>query len=88
MDKGAFDFNLFAEVVQQDGEENIFISPVSVALALSMVYNGAAEDTKEAMAEVLRVQGIAIEDVNKANAALLKSLNANPDVAFCYSPNV
>ncbi|MDQ7788934.1 MAG: serpin family protein [Clostridia bacterium] len=88
VDKGAFDFSLFAEVVKQDGEENIFISPVSVALALSMVYNGAAAETKEAMAEVLRVRGIAIEDVNKANAALLKALNANPDVQLDVANSV
>ncbi|MBE0466892.1 MAG: hypothetical protein IBX71_06670, partial [Candidatus Desulforudis sp.] len=88
VDRGAFDFSLLAEVVQQEGEENIFISPASVALALSMVYNGAAAETKEAMAEVLRVQGIAIEDVNKANAALLKSLNTNPDVQLDVANSV
>ncbi|MBT9172050.1 MAG: hypothetical protein DDT21_00426 [Syntrophomonadaceae bacterium] len=71
-----FGFNLFAALAKEDAGENIFVSPVSVALALSMVYNGADTETKKAMAEVLGVQGVSVEDLNKTNQALLKALNS------------
>lgn len=71
-----FGFNLFAALAKEDAGENIFVSPASVALALSMVYNGADTQTKKAMAEVLGVQGVSVEDLNKANQALLKALNS------------
>lgn len=88
VDRGAFEFGLFAEVLAQEGEENVLISPASVALALSMVYNGAAAETKAAMAEALGVKGLSLEEVNWANAALLEALNANPDVQLDVANSV
>ncbi len=40
-----FGFELFNDLNQSEGDDNIFISPVSIALALSMVNNGAENDT-------------------------------------------
>ncbi len=60
---------------------NIFISPTSLFMALSMVCNGADEDTKEEMAKVLNSEGIDITELNKANASLLSMLhNESQDI--------
>lgn len=71
----SFGFSVFQHIVKENGEDNILISPVSLATTLAMTYNGSNGKTKEAMAEVLGLQGISLEETNKANAMLLKRLN-------------
>ncbi|MGD1701572.1 serpin family protein [Dapis sp. BLCC M229] len=48
-----FAFQLFSEIPKSQSNENIFISPSSIAISLSMIYNGAAGKTQEAMAKTL-----------------------------------
>ncbi|GAI67788.1 unnamed protein product [marine sediment metagenome] len=47
-----FGFNIFKELILEDKDENIFISPLSILLALAMTYNGAVGNTNLAMAEI------------------------------------
>ena len=62
-------------------EENVFISPVSIAPALAMTYNGARGETKEKMAAVLGVAGVELERLNDNNLAQLYLLQeADPSV--------
>lgn len=76
-----FGFKLFSELLAQNEDENLFISPTSVAIALSMTYNGAAGTTQTAMAEALELQGMSLETVNQSNQALLNTLTqADPAV--------
>lgn len=70
----AFGIGLFQQLVKHDAGKNVFISPASVSLALSMTYNGASGTTKDAMAKTLGLAGMSLEDVNKANSALLANL--------------
>ena len=67
-------FKLLAEV-EADENEKTFISPTSLFAALSMVYNGAAGETKEEIAKVLQAEGISVDDLNEANASLLSMLD-------------
>jgi serine protease inhibitor len=69
-----FSFNLFDRIAKKETNKNIFISPLSVSLALSMTYNGANGETQSAMAKTLEVQGIAISEVNNFNRILQESL--------------
>lgn len=55
-------------------DSNVCISPLSIALALQMTYNGASGTTKAAMTHALELNGMTLDDVNRANEALLKSL--------------
>lgn len=66
-----FGIKLFRELVSAGKGENVFISPASVAMALAMTYNGASGGTKEAMARALELKGMSLEQINKANSALL-----------------
>jgi serine protease inhibitor len=69
-----FAFKLFAELTTQDHGKNIFVSPASVALALAMTYNGARGETRRAMAEALELGDMQLDDLNRANADLVRSL--------------
>lgn len=76
-----FGLKLFSQLVQQESNKNVMISPTSVAIALSMLYNGAAGNTQAAMANALELQGLSVEDLNQANAELKAALeNADPQV--------
>lgn len=70
----AFGFNLLNELMKEEPGKNVFISPASVSLALSMTYNGASGTTKDAMAKALQVQGLSLDELNKANSALMSNL--------------
>jgi serpin B len=69
-----FAFKLFSQIDAQSDGDNIFISPTSIAIALAMTYNGADGDTQAAMARTLELQGLSLDAVNQANAALDRSL--------------
>ncbi len=74
-----FGFKLFSEVLKNNSsEENIFVSPSSVAIALAMAYNGASGSTQQAMAKTLELQGMSLPEINSAYATL-KELLENPD---------
>ncbi|OZH51650.1 hypothetical protein AFK68_29570 [Hydrocoleum sp. CS-953] len=71
-----FAFQLFSEIHKSQSNKNIFISPSSIAIALSMTYNGAGGKTQEAMAKTLNFQGMSLEEVNHANRQLGNLLNS------------
>lgn len=76
-----FGFALYKNLTSKN--ENSMISPVSISLALNMAYNGAAGATRDAMAEVLNIQGIDIEKLNSNNRALIYFLTeADPEVTL------
>ncbi|GAP95089.1 serpin family protein [Leptolyngbya sp. NIES-2104] len=76
-----FGFKLFSEILKKDGKENVFVSPSSVAIALSMAYNGANGQTKTAMAKALEFQGMTLEEINQAHHNLKAALEkADPKV--------
>ena len=71
----AFAFSLFREINRYEApDRNVFVSPLSVAMALGMTYNGAAGTTRDAMAEALELQGMSIADVNQAYRDLIDLL--------------
>ena len=73
-----FGFKLLADLREREPGQNIFISPLSISIALTMTYNGAVGETERAMAEVLEIKGLELDTVNQSNAALRKSLET-PD---------
>jgi serine protease inhibitor len=70
-----FGFNLFKEISSADKSgENIFISPLSAHLAMTMAWNGAGGTTGEQMAEALRYQHAEAQSVNKSYRQFLNDL--------------
>ncbi len=74
----SFGFGLFKTLVEAEGNNNIFISPSSIVLALSMVYNGAKGETKDAIEKTLQFKDLTIASVNQQSLGLIKLLK-NPD---------
>jgi serine protease inhibitor len=72
-----FGFELFNQLQLTDKGKNVFYSPLSVALALSMTYNGASGETKEAMRRTLKIEGLNLDELNEASAALINSLRSS-----------
>lgn len=74
-------FKLFSEILKKQSNENIFISPASVAIALDMLYNGANGKTQQAIGQTLELQGMSSQEINQANVFLKTILkNADPKV--------
>lgn len=73
----AFGLKLFADLAKEKKNENIFISPTSIAIALQMAYNGADADTKDEMAKALEIDKLNLADVNNLSQLLIKKMN-NP----------
>ena len=77
----AFGLNLLDTLLAGSGGDNIAISPLSVALALQVLYNGAAGSTQQAMAQTLELGTLSDSALNGDNAALHASLiSADPKV--------
>ena len=79
-----FGLDLFRLIaMDEECPENMMMSPVSVAMALGMTYNGAEGDTKTAFEETLRLQGFSREEINNIHQALISYLlKADPKVVF------
>ncbi len=78
-----FGLKLFREIVANEVDTNIFISPLSVSMALGMTYNGANGDTRAAIQQTLELQGLTIEEVNGSYKNLINILsNLDPKVLF------
>lgn len=76
-----FGFRLLHSLIAAGDEDNIVVSPLSVSIALAMVFNGAGGSTKEAMARTLGVAALDEGQVNGANHQLLETLQkADPAV--------
>lgn len=78
-----FGLKLFREVAQQRKNENVFISPLSVAMALGMTLNGASGETYEAMQNTLELAGLSQEEINQSYQSLIALLmQLDPRVEF------
>lgn len=61
-----FGFKLFKQLHAEQEEENIFISPLSIATALTMTVNGAQGPTLEGMQKALEINDLSLEELNAA----------------------
>lgn len=82
-----FGFELFKKVnASLDEPNNTMISPLSVSLALAMVYNGAEGNTKVQMEQMLHKAGLTPEDINQSYKDLVAGLASHdPKVELSIS---
>jgi serine protease inhibitor len=65
---------LMLELARADAGGNVLVSPVSLALALALLYHGAGGRTRAALEESLGLAGLAPEEVGSGGRALLDAL--------------
>lgn len=71
----AFAFDLFRQVITNNADEkNIFISPLSVSIALGMAWNGADGETKAEMATAMKMSGMTEDEINEYYQIMLTAL--------------
>jgi serpin B len=59
-----FAFDLLRKTITSSGETNVFVSPLSVSIALGMAWNGANGETKTEMETALKMSGMSVSDMN------------------------
>ncbi len=75
-----FGGELFKTLVDQKNEaKNMVISPLSIATALYMTYNGANNDTRTAMAKTLNFEDIHPDSLNSIYSLLFKQIQPQND---------
>ncbi len=88
-DGQSFGFNVFKSTVEGDASKNIFISPLSISVALGMTMNGAEGETFEQMRETLAFQGLNQDEINQGYQSLIKLLTeADPKVKMHIANSV
>jgi len=79
---------LRATVESEEPSKNVFLSPLSVSMALGMTLNGARGETRAAMEAALEKQDLSPTEINDAYRGLidlLEGLDPNVDVAVANS---
>lgn len=69
-----FGFSLFAKVIEHSDGGNVFVSPLSVSMALGMTENGAAGETLAAMKSTLGHTGLSDDEINQGYRTLIDYL--------------
>lgn len=82
-----FGFELFQKInASQPEPKNTMISPLSVSLALAMVYNGTDGNTKKQMEEMLHKANLTPEDINQSYKDMVTALQSHdPKVELSIS---
>ncbi len=78
-----FSCRLFREILKEQEKPNVFISPLSASLALSMLTNGASGVTEQEMLATLGFADYSVDELNAYYQTLiLQLLTADPSVAL------
>ncbi len=78
-----FGFDVFKDLHTAEPAENMFMSPMSISMAIGMLYNGAANGSATAIAETCKWDEMNINDVNEGYKGIMARLSNNdPAVQF------
>jgi len=78
-----FGIKIFKQIAASQPDSNIFISPLSISMALGMTLNGALDETRQAMEQTLELQGLSQQEINEAYLTLIELLmQLDPAVIF------
>ncbi|MDR2423454.1 MAG: serpin family protein [Prevotellaceae bacterium] len=84
----AFALDLFKTAYAGSNKPNVFVSPLSVSMALNMTLNGAAGTTAEEMLVALRATDYTIDQINEYSRSLrlaLLSVDPSTEIAIANS---
>ena len=60
-----FAFDLLKKTIAGFDQSNVFVSPLSVSIALGMAWNGANGQTRTEMETALKMSGMSVSDINE-----------------------
>ena len=69
-----FGLELFGEVLANEEEPNLMISPASISIALGMAYNGSETTTRDEFEMLLDYEGLTRKEVNEITRELIQVL--------------
>ncbi len=79
----SFGLKVFRAINNDEKDKNVFISPLSISMALGMTLNGANGATKEAMQNALELAGLSDQQINENYQSLIDLLKGlDPKVKF------
>jgi serine protease inhibitor len=79
----SFGLKLFKGINAEAPDSNVFISPLSISMALGMTYNGARTSTEEAMRTTLEFGDLSMGEINESYKSLIELLEGiDSDVEF------
>ncbi len=79
----SFGLKTFREIIKNEKDKNVFISPLSISMALGMTLNGANGETKQAMHNTLELIGLSDQQINESYKSLIELLvGLDPKVKF------
>jgi serine protease inhibitor len=79
----SFGLKLFKEINAEMVDSNVFISPLSISMALGMTYNGSVGSTEEAMRTTLEFGNLSMNEINESYKSLIELLSGiDSDVEF------
>lgn len=86
----SFSYDIFRRTVAFDSnKENVFISPLSISMAMAMTLNGAEGQTFEDMRNAMSLKGMELEEINRAFQSLMKLLvTVDPKVTLKVANSV
>ena len=85
-----FTFALLGAVTAREpADSNLFLSPLSVGMALGMTVNGAAGTTRDSMLHALQLDGLTMDEVNRGYRGVIDLLRGlDPGVAFTLANSI
>ncbi|MDF2671685.1 MAG: proteinase inhibitor serpin [Paenibacillus sp.] len=84
-----FGFDLFKNMAATEPTGNLFMSPSSVAIALSMTMNGAAGTTRDGIAKALHLNQLSPSDINTGAQKMQEGLhNTDPKVQLSIANSI
>ncbi len=79
----SFGLNLFREINKSETNKNLFISQLSISMALGMTLNGANGSTYDSMRHTLEFAGLTEQEINEGYKNLIALLTSlDPKVQF------
>jgi serpin B len=83
----SFSFDILRVLNEEEGEHNLFYSPLSISMAISMALNGAKGETRVEMLQSLSYQGLDMGMINASYAEYQRYLDQNLGTTELYLKN-
>ena len=82
-----FAFHLYKQLASSNPDGNVFVSPISISVALAMAFLGAEGNTKAQMKKVLELDDMDDKSLHKCFAGLIASLKNTEDNYVLHMAN-